>query len=137
MELTDDLNRIGYHVREMRVIDDDGRRIAGFGTKVFEELTHGRYVTVRGSDLSRLLFEKVKHSTEVIFGSEILRIEERDDCVEVQLKNAVTRRFELVVGADGLHSVVRRLAFGPQSRVENRSRIRRRRVRGPRLLSAR
>ena len=117
MTLTDDLNRVGYHVREMRVIDDDGRRITGFGTKVFEELTHGRYVTVRRSDLSRLIFEKVTRTTEVIFGSEIVGLEERDDCVEAQLKNAGTRRFDLVVGADGLHSAVRSLAFGPQKSV--------------------
>ena len=118
MGLKDELNRVGYHVREMQVIDDDGKRIAGFGTKVFEELTHGRYVTIRRSDLSRLLFERIEHSTEVIFGSEILGLEERDDGVEAQLRNGGTRRFDLVIGADGLHSAVRRLAFGPQSRFE-------------------
>ena len=118
MELTDDINRIGYHAREMRVVDDLGRRIAGFGTKVFDELTNGRYVTIGRSDLSRLLFEKVRGDSEVIFQSEILALQERDDCVEVQLKNAGTRRFGLVIGADGLHSTVRRLTFGPQSRFE-------------------
>ena len=39
MGLKDELDRVGYHVREMQVIDDDGMLIAGFGTKVFEELT--------------------------------------------------------------------------------------------------
>ena len=48
MELTDHLNRIGYHVREMRVVDDFGGRITGFGTKVFDELTSGRYLTSQG-----------------------------------------------------------------------------------------
>ena len=118
MELTREISRIGYHVREMRVIDDFGRRITGFGTKVFDELTNGRYVTIRRSDLSRLLFEKLKGTTEVIFESEILALQELDDGVEVQLKNAGTRRFGLVIGADGLHSAVRRLAFGPQQRFE-------------------
>lgn len=118
MHLTDDINRIGYHAREMQVVDDLGKRIAGFGTKVFDELTNGRYVTIGRSDLSRLLFEKVRGDTEVIFQSEILALQERDDCVEVQLKNAGTRRFSLVIGADGLHSTVRGLTFGPQSRFE-------------------
>ncbi|MET4314952.1 FAD-dependent monooxygenase [Bradyrhizobium sp. RT4b] len=118
MHLTDDINRIGYHAREMRVVDDLGKRIAGFGTRVFDELTNGRYVTIGRSDLSRLLFERLRDDTEVIFQSEILALQERDDCVEVQLKNAGTRRFGLVIGADGLHSTVRRLTFGPQSRFE-------------------
>ena len=39
----------------------------------------GRYVTVGRSDLSRLLFEKIKGTTEVIFGDEIVGLQERDD----------------------------------------------------------
>ncbi|MGI8570788.1 MAG: hypothetical protein ACR2KT_17955 [Methylocella sp.] len=64
MGLARDINRIGYHVREMRIVDDRGKRVTGFGTKVFGELTDGRYVTLGRSDLSRLLFEKVKGTTE-------------------------------------------------------------------------
>ena len=75
-------------------------------------MTSGRYVTIRRSDLSRLLFEKVKHTTEVIFESEILALQEWDDCVEVQLKNAGIRRFGLVIGADGLYSAVRGSRLG-------------------------
>ena len=118
MDLASDINRAGYHAREMRIVDDLGRRVTGFGTKVLDELMNGRYVTVGRSDLSRLLFEKLKGTTEVIFESEILDLQERDDCVQVQLKNAGARRFGLVIGADGLHSAVRRLAFGPQKQFE-------------------
>ena len=60
MGLARDINRIGYHVRELRIVDARGKRIAGFGTRVFNELTGGRYVTLGRSDLSRLLFEKIK-----------------------------------------------------------------------------
>jgi 2-polyprenyl-6-methoxyphenol hydroxylase-like FAD-dependent oxidoreductase len=102
----------------MRIVDDSGRRLAGFGTRVFSELTGGRYVTLQRSDLSRLLLEKIRNGTEIIFGEEILSICERPDSIGVELKNSGERRFDLVVGADGLHSTVRRLAFGPQPRFE-------------------
>ena len=118
MELTSDINCIGYHVREMRIVDDLGRRITGFGTKVFDELTNGRYVTLGRSDLSRLLFEKIKGSTEVIFDNEIVDLQEQPDGVQVQFKHSGVRQFSLVIGADGLHSAVRRLAFGPQKHFE-------------------
>ncbi|MGO9235188.1 MAG: FAD-binding domain [Methylocella sp.] len=118
MGLARDINRIGYHVREMRIVDDRGKRVTGFGTKVFGELTDGRYVTLGRSNLSRLLFEKVKGTTEVIFDNEIVGLQERADCVQVQLKHAGERRFDLVIGADGLHSDVRRFAFGPQHQFE-------------------
>ncbi len=120
MGLTDELNRIGYHIHEMRIVNERGRRVAGFGTKVFLELAGGRYVTIARSTLSRLLFEKIKESTEVIFGDEIRILRERDDCVEVELERAGRRKFDIVIGADGLHSTVRRLISGPQDRLEKR-----------------
>ena len=118
MGLANDINRIGYHMREMRIVDGRGRRVTGFGTKVFRELMNGRYVTLGRSDLSRLLFEKAKSTTEVIFDDEIVGLQEHAECVQVQFKRSGERRFDLVIGADGLHSDVRSLAFGPQSKYE-------------------
>src|SRR5277367_3012696 len=119
MGLAADINRIGYHLREMRIVDDHGKRVAGFGTNVFIELMGGRYVTLGRSDLSRLLFERISGSAEVIFGDEITELTEQADCVQVRFNRAQDRRFGLVIGADGLHSNVRRLVFGSQDRVEN------------------
>lgn len=114
MGLLPAIEQAGYHVREMRIVGDDGGRVAGFGTRVFDELTGGRYVTLARSELSRLLFETISNSTEVIFGDEVVALEEMPGCVTVQLRRGGERRFDLVVGADGLHSTVRRLAFGSQ-----------------------
>jgi 2-polyprenyl-6-methoxyphenol hydroxylase-like FAD-dependent oxidoreductase len=119
MGLLAEINRNGYHVREMRIVDDNGRRLAGFGTEVFAELTNGRYVTLQRSSLSRLLFEKTE-GVESIFGDEIVAIEQQPDCVRVRLKHAGERRFDLLIGTDGLHSSVRDLIFGPQARFERR-----------------
>jgi len=118
MGLITEINRIGYHVQEMRIVDGAGRLLTGFGTRVFTELTGGRYVTLQRSDLSRLLFARVKGRTESIFGDEIVALHEEPDCVRVDLKHAGERRFDLVIGADGLHSTVRKLVFGSQSQFE-------------------
>ncbi len=118
MVLADEINRIGYHVRELKIVDDRGRRVAGFGTKVFGELTGGRFVTIARSELSRLLFEKIKDTTDVIFNDEIVGIREQADHAQVYFERSGDRRFDLVIGADGLHSTVRRLAFGPQQQFE-------------------
>jgi 2-polyprenyl-6-methoxyphenol hydroxylase-like FAD-dependent oxidoreductase len=105
-------------MRELRIVDEGGKRIAGFGTRVFGELTGRRFVTLGRSDLSQLLFDKVSDVTETIFGDEVLSLQERSDAVEVQFRSGQTRRFGLVIGADGLHSNVRRLTFGSQDRFE-------------------
>jgi 2-polyprenyl-6-methoxyphenol hydroxylase-like FAD-dependent oxidoreductase len=118
MGLADDLKRVGYSMREMRIVDARGKRLAGFGTRVFVELTGGRFVTLARADLSRLLFEKVQGETEVLFGDEIVKLDERPDHVQAQFGLAGSRPFDLVVGADGLHSSVRRLTFGPRQQFE-------------------
>lgn len=118
MGLANDLRRVGYSMREMRIVDRRGERITGFGTRVFGELTGGRFVTLARADLARLLFDTVRGETEVLFGDEIVGLEERPDDMRVQFRHASARSFDLVVGADGLHSNVRRLAFGPQQQFE-------------------
>jgi 2-polyprenyl-6-methoxyphenol hydroxylase-like FAD-dependent oxidoreductase len=118
MGLEPEMNATGYHMREMRVVNERGARVAGFGMQVFNELTGGRYVTLGRSDLSRMLAEKAKSNTEFMFGDEIADLRDEQDCVAVQFKHATERRFDLVIGADGLHSNVRRLAFGPQEQFE-------------------
>jgi 2-polyprenyl-6-methoxyphenol hydroxylase-like FAD-dependent oxidoreductase len=120
MGLTGDINRVGYHIKEMRVVDASGNRVSAFGTKVFLALTNGRYVTVGRTALSRLLYEKLSGDIETIFGDEITGIDDRQSHVAVRLKSGGERQFDLVVGADGLHSGVRRLVSGPQERFEKR-----------------
>ena len=53
-----------------------------------------------------------------MFDNEIVSLEDREDGVRVQFKHGRERQFDLVVGADGLHSQVRKLAFGPQHQFE-------------------
>jgi len=118
MGLATEIGRIGYHMRELRIVDSRGERVAGFGTSVFRELTGLRFVTVGRSDLSRLLFEKIKGTMEVLFGDEIIGLKEEASAVRVQFKHADERQFDLVIGADGLHSKVRELIFGPEDSFE-------------------
>ena len=44
MGLASEIDRIGYHMRELRIVDGRGQRVTGFGTRVFSELTGGRFV---------------------------------------------------------------------------------------------
>lgn len=53
---------------------------------------------------------------EFIFGDSIAALTETGTGVRVDFGTEPSREFDLVVGADGLHSRTRRLAFGPESR---------------------
>ena len=118
MGLLPDIARIGYHMQELRIVDDSGRRLSGFGVQVFRELTRGRYVTLGRSDLSKLIYDRISGSCEIIFGDSITGLREADGEVQVEFEHGGERRFDVVIGADGLHSRVRKLVFGPQDRYE-------------------
>ena len=75
-----------------------------------------RAVEVPRDELARLLYRPTSDSVEYIFGDSVAALEEDADGVRVAFRHAAPRRFDLVVGADGLHSGVRRLAFGTEER---------------------
>ena len=77
-----------------------------------------QHVEIMLDDLVRILHEHSPGEVEYLFGDSIRSLDEHDDGVDVTFAGGDRRRFDLVVGADGLHSQVRRLAFGgePQFR---------------------
>ena len=118
MGLLPDIARLGYHTQELRIVDDSGRLLSGFGVQLFRELTGGRYVTIGRGDLSKLICDQISGSCEIVFGDSIAGLRETGGEVHVQFEHGAERRFDLVIGADGLHSRVRKLVFGPQDRYE-------------------
>jgi 2-polyprenyl-6-methoxyphenol hydroxylase-like FAD-dependent oxidoreductase len=108
----------GYRVREVRVVNDRGRRIAGFPVDAFTQIARGRYTSLARGDLAASIFGTIAGNVEVIFGDGVDCIEPTESSLRVSFKRGSVRDFDLVVGADGLHSRIRQLAFGPQSRFE-------------------
>jgi 2-polyprenyl-6-methoxyphenol hydroxylase-like FAD-dependent oxidoreductase len=110
MGVLDDIRANQTGMGEQVVVDATGRRQATFPAFLFS----GDVEIDRG-DLARILY---KHSTgaEYVFGDRVTALTQRADAVEVEFAHGGRREFDLVVGADGLHSGVRRLAFGPAER---------------------
>jgi len=77
--------------------------------------TSGELEILRG-DLATIFHEATCGTTEYIFDDSIATIEESAAGVDVLFERGGRRRFDLVVGADGLHSKVRSLVFGEEDR---------------------
>jgi 2-polyprenyl-6-methoxyphenol hydroxylase-like FAD-dependent oxidoreductase len=120
MGLIPQLRAAGYQVNEVRFVNARGRRIAGFSADVFRRMTGDRFTSLRRSDLAAVLFSAVEGQVETIFGDSIAAIEDHADGVRVTFDHSAPRAFDLVIGADGLHSRVRRIAFGPDEQFEAR-----------------
>jgi 2-polyprenyl-6-methoxyphenol hydroxylase-like FAD-dependent oxidoreductase len=108
----------GYKVQELRVVNRTWKRISGFPVDAFDRLTHGRFITLPRSDLAASIFGLLEGKVETIFGDSVARIDQTDKNVRVAFEGGAERDFDLVVGADGLHSRVREIAFGAENRFE-------------------
>ena len=118
MGLVPALRREGYAIDEVRIVDGGGKRTGGFSVRALQP-TLGGYVSILRSDLSRLIYEALEGGVRTIFGDTITAIEQDNDGVRVSFERAPAARFDLVIGAGGLHSPVRHLVFGPERRYEN------------------
>ncbi len=82
--------------------------------KTSPEAFSGELEILRG-DLVDILYELTADTTEYLFDDSIASLSQDESGVDVVFDSGTTRRFDLVIGADGLHSNVRRLAFGAES----------------------
>ena len=112
MGLRPSLDRLGYHIRELEVVDAKGRRITGLDFSRFESATHGRLVSLQRGDLAKEIFHLVAPNVETIFGDRVVAVSQKSNNALAVFKHAPARRFDLVVAADGLHSPLRALVSG-------------------------
>ncbi len=69
-------------------------------------------------DLSATIYRTIENRIEVVFDNSISGIEETEGGLHVAFEHGPARDFDIVVGADGLHSRVRQLTFGPETAYE-------------------
>ncbi|MFI9509107.1 FAD-dependent monooxygenase [Nocardia sp. NPDC052566] len=109
MGIVDDIYAHRTGTTDTVFVDDKGEQVAFMSG----DFTGGDVEILRG-DLARIMYEKTVGSCEYIFGDSISGLTETDDGVWVEFEKGAPRQFDLVFGADGIHSRVRRLAFGPE-----------------------
>ncbi len=108
----------GYRVQSIRSVGSDNQIRASLGVDAFRRAAGGKFTSLPRGDLAAAIYATIEHDVEAIFDDSITAINEHPDGVCVSFSQATTRDFDLVIGADGLHSNVRRLRFGPEMDVE-------------------
>jgi 2-polyprenyl-6-methoxyphenol hydroxylase-like FAD-dependent oxidoreductase len=110
MGIMERLREVATRVPGLTILTDSGRRIGpvALGRPGEDE------VEVLRTDLAAALHDVTRDDAEFIFGDAITELRQDAGGVDVTFERAAPRRYDLVVGADGLHSGVRALAFGPE-----------------------
>jgi len=115
MGLLDAARAVSLDQRGIAWVRDDGRIAARMPADAFGGEGIVSEIEVLRGDLAALLYEASLPDTEYLFDDTVTALDQDDDGVRVSFKRSASRRFDLVVGADGSHSVVRTLGVASEA----------------------
>lgn len=111
------LMREGYVIKELREVSPGGWTLARIDPGTMIDAAGGRYVSIARSDLSAAIYDCLD-DVETIFGDTVTALDDDGQRVHAEFEHSPPGDFDLVLGADGLHSKVRSLVFGPEADFE-------------------
>ncbi|MGK3104068.1 FAD-dependent monooxygenase, partial [Streptomyces mordarskii] len=110
MGILPQLRGLATRNRSLTLLDPGGRRILQLPLTSDKAPT----VEVTRADLSEVLHRSAQTEAEFLFDDTVTALDQDEGGVDVTFRRSAPRRFDLIVGADGMHSTVRRLVFGPE-----------------------
>src|SRR5712691_543369 len=105
-------------IEEMSFVNERNQRISRVNMQAVAKALGVDVVENMRGDLARTLYELTKDEVEYCFEDSIQALKQDEEGVDVTFERGGSRRFDLVVGADGLHSKVRTLVFGDEAQFE-------------------
>ena len=91
MKLLPELSQKGYRVREVRIVNRDGERVAGFDATAFAEATGGRFLSLPRGDLAAAIFQRIDGTVETIFHDIIASVAQNGCSVHVTFERGRDR----------------------------------------------
>ena len=95
-------------------LDADGGEVAALHPYAVAGSVEGQDLEVGRGDLTAALYETVQDDVEFVFDDSIDALDQHGHGVDVTFRSGRHRTFDVVVGADGMHSGTRKVMFGPE-----------------------
>ncbi len=119
MSLIDQLAAQQIPFEALLYVNKDGKLIAKLDAALLHTITDGKYMGLMHATLEEVLYEALEGTIEVRFGRWLTHIVQGTDAVEVMFNDGTTESFDLLIGADGVHSSTRALVFGPEDQFSH------------------
>ncbi|WP_275005459.1 FAD-dependent monooxygenase [Promicromonospora iranensis] len=95
-------------------LDADGAEVAALHPYAVAGSVEGQDLEIGRGDLTAALYATVRNEVEFVFDDSIGTLDQHEHGVDVTFRSGQQRTFDLVVGADGMHSGTRKILFGPE-----------------------
>jgi 2-polyprenyl-6-methoxyphenol hydroxylase-like FAD-dependent oxidoreductase len=116
MGLLPALGERAYRIADAQYMDGTGRVRARLGFEQFGRTVNGRLMSLMRPDLEAVLREQLPDGVDLRYDTTVAGIDDGPHGVRLTLTDGSTIAADLLVGADGIHSTVRRLVFGEERR---------------------
>ncbi|MFG2547613.1 FAD-dependent monooxygenase [Streptomyces sp. NPDC048594] len=103
-------------LRRLTFRDADGGEVASLHPHAVTGGVAGRDLEIRRGDLTDALYTAVRDDVEFLFDDSVDTLDQSGHGVDVTFRGGGSRTFDLVFGADGMHSRTREMLFGPEER---------------------
>ncbi|WP_158889200.1 FAD-dependent monooxygenase [Amycolatopsis anabasis] len=114
MGIVDQLVDRQVPAKSIAYVDGNGRVSARLERRLLEQIIRGPYLALLHSTLDEALTELVRDEVEIRYDSRIAGIRQHGTGVDVVFADGAEESFDLLIGADGVHSKTRELVFGPE-----------------------
>lgn len=101
------------HERGLAYVKANGRQAAAMPAELLDGAGPVAEIEILRGDIAEILADATSE-VEYLYGDSVTELTQDPSGVDVTFASGTRRRFDLVIGADGVHSRVRRLAFGPE-----------------------
>jgi 2-polyprenyl-6-methoxyphenol hydroxylase-like FAD-dependent oxidoreductase len=112
MNIASQLRDARIRLDGLTLLDSPGRRGARVDIGTMRSLLAPNDIEIARGDLALIFHAATADNAEYVFGDSIVALTQDDNGVDVTFERSLARRFDLVIGADGMHSNVRRLVYG-------------------------
>lgn len=116
MELIDRLQAQHIPLKEVAYVSESGKLIAKLDSALMRKVMHGKYMALMRLSLEEALYAAVAGDVEMRFGRTLVAVQHSPEALVATFDDGTMEVFDVLIGADGLHSNTRDLVFGSEER---------------------
>ena len=117
MGILDKLYTLSSDIQNVNIVNDNGSKVGGMKISDIQQAmtaSNSGYMPLMRGHLERTIYEALPKTVKFHFATTIKHIDNAPDAAKVTFSNDQVESFDIVIGAEGIHSPTREMVFGKE-----------------------